>query len=117
MEKISQLLMCVLAIALALFIVGCTKSNAALNPENGAAASMTAIQTATPPGAQAPTANSDDKVPRIKAPDAMKEVSDGKAVIIDVRGTEPYKIGHIRGALDIPITKLEAKDFSGLPKD
>jgi len=64
----------------------------------------------------APTQNPEDKMPRINAQEAKSLVDAGKAVIIDVRGTEAYKISHIKGALDYPLAKIEGKDFSGLPK-
>jgi hypothetical protein len=63
-----------------------------------------------------PTQNPEDKMPRINAQEAKRLVDAGKAVIIDVRGTDAYKISHIKGALDYPLTKIEGKDFSGLPK-
>lgn len=59
----------------------------------------------------------EDKMPRIKVPEAMKAVTDGTAVLIDVRGTDAYKIQHIKGSLDVPLQKLEGKDFMDLPKD
>ena len=55
-------------------------------------------------------------MPRINAQEAKRLVDAGKAVIIDVRGTDAYKISHIKGALDYPLPKIEGKDFSGLPK-
>jgi 3-mercaptopyruvate sulfurtransferase SseA len=59
----------------------------------------------------------ENQMPRIEAEEAKKLVKEGKAVIIDVRGTDAYKISHIKGALDIPLTRLEAGDFKGIPKD
>lgn len=56
-------------------------------------------------------------MPRIRPEEAKKLVDDGKAIIVDVRGTEAYKISHVKGALDYPLTKIEASDFSGLPKN
>ena len=56
-------------------------------------------------------------MPRVKVEDAKKMIAEGKAIIIDVRGAEAYKMSHIKGALDIPLTKLEARDFKDLPKD
>src|SRR5262249_4892766 len=116
MDKISQLLMCGLVIALALFVVGCTHSNATSSHADGAAANIASSKMATSPEAQAPS-NPEDKMPRIKVQEAMKETADGKAVIVDVRGTDAYKMAHIKGALDIPLPKIESKDFNGLPKD
>jgi rhodanese-related sulfurtransferase len=59
----------------------------------------------------------ESKVTRIKADEAKKLVEEGKAIIIDVRGTDAYKLTHIKGSLDVPLNRLEAGDFTGLPKD
>jgi Rhodanese-like domain len=61
--------------------------------------------------------NAEDKMPRITVEEARKLVAEGKAVIIDVRGSDSYKSSHIKGALDFPLKKLEAGDFTNLPKD
>ena len=70
-----------------------------------------------PTPAQTPAPNPENDVPRISAQEAKKLVDAGKAVIVDVRGTEAYKTSHIKGALDYPLAKIESKDFSGLPKN
>jgi 3-mercaptopyruvate sulfurtransferase SseA len=54
---------------------------------------------------------------RITAAESITMVKEGKAVIIDVRGTEAYKANHTKGAIDFPLSKLEAGDFTGLPRD
>jgi len=78
----------------------------------------TPVAVTTPPlPAAAPAQNPEDKVPRIGPEEAKKLVDAGKAVIIDVRGTDAYKTAHVKGALDYPLSKIEAKDFSGLPKN
>ncbi len=56
-------------------------------------------------------------MPRIRPEEAKKLVDEGKAVIIDVRGTDAYKLAHVKGSLDYALAKIEAKDFSGLPKN
>ncbi len=116
MKKISQLLLGALLMAAAMLGLACNKLYA--NGDNGNAAA-TPNATAATPAAPAPhvSGNPEDKMPRVKVQDAIKEVADGKAVVIDVRGTDAYKMAHIKGALDAPLTKLEGKDFSGLPKD
>ena len=50
-------------------------------------------------------------------PDEVRELlKKSKAVIVDVRGEAPYKAGHIKGALLIPLAEIgeRAKE---LPKD
>lgn len=75
------------------------------------------VATATAAIPQAPPQNPENDMPRINAQEAKKLVDAGKAVIVDVRGTEAYKISHVKGAIDYPLAKIEAKDFSGLPKN
>jgi rhodanese-related sulfurtransferase len=59
----------------------------------------------------------ESEIARINVDEAKKLVSEGKAIIIDVRGSESYKMSHIKGALDFGLHKLEAGDYKGLPKD
>jgi hypothetical protein len=102
-----------LVVLSAFLALGCSKlapANTQVLPATTAAASPVVP---TP----VPTQNPEDKMPRINAQEAKKLVDEGKAVIIDVRGTEAYKAIHIKGSLDYPLAKIEAKDFSGLPKN
>ncbi len=92
--------------------LGCSK----LAPSNTQALPVTATASSPAAPTPVPTQNPEDKMPRINAQEAKSQVDAGKAVIIDVRGTEAYKISHIKGALDYPLAKIEGKDFSGLPK-
>ena len=100
---------------LSMFAWGCARMNATSNHNS----SPGNLAVTTPPPAIEPPRpdNPEDKMPRVKVQDAMKEVEDGKGVIIDVRGTDAYNMAHIKGAIDIPLSKLENKDFKGLPKD
>ncbi len=43
---------------------------------------------------------------RIDRPEAIEMVKDGKAVWVDVRPKDQYEIGHIKGALNIPLGDL-----------
>jgi Rhodanese-like domain len=89
----------------------------------GASTHMTCVaaRVATSANSAAPihslTQNAEDQMPRINVEEAKKLVAEGKAVIIDVRGSDSYKASHIKGALDVPMKKLEAGDFKDLPKD
>jgi hypothetical protein len=95
--------------------VSCSKSDAGANL---AGATRASAQPATSAASTPARPQSDeDKMPRITAEEAKKLVADGKAIIIDVRGTDVYKVSHIRGALDIPMSKLESGDLKNLPKD
>src|SRR5262249_40882481 len=79
----------------------CSKPNASASQVNAANS-----------GTQSP----EKDPPRIKAEEAKKLVEDGKAVIVDVRGPDAYKITHIKGALDVSLSRLQAGDFKDLPK-
>src|SRR5262249_25481575 len=94
---------------------GCAKSGATTHTAGEAAAGSPAANSATagPPRTQ----NAEEKMPRINVEEAKKLIAEGKAVIIDVRGAEAYKMSHIKGAIDVPLNKLEAGDFKDLPKD
>jgi rhodanese-related sulfurtransferase len=58
-----------------------------------------------------------DDVARINVEEAKKLISEGKAIFVDVRGSESYKMSHIKGALELDFFKLQAGDYKGLPKD
>lgn len=51
---------------------------------------------------------------RINRADAIKMVRSGKAVWIDVRPKSDYDLGHIKGAINIPLAEL-SKRWSDLP--
>ena len=55
-------------------------------------------------------------MPRVRVEEAKAETASGKAVIIDVRGTDAWKAARIEGALDIQLPDLEKGDFKGIPK-
>jgi len=101
--------------ALAISAAGCSKSGAAPNLAD-AAPTSTPPANSTAPNLSVPQ-NAEDKMPRISVEEAKKLVADGKAVIIDVRGADGYKMSHIKGALDFPITRIESGDLKDLPKD
>jgi len=93
-------------------LFGCTRPSSADNQASIKPAPAADSSNRTPPAQ-----NPEEKIPRISAEDAKKLVSENKAVIIDVRGTDLYKLNHIKGSLDFPLNKLETGEFTGLPKD
>jgi 3-mercaptopyruvate sulfurtransferase SseA len=115
MKMISMMGRGALLTAATLIIFACSKHGAANNQANAAIADPSAA--ATPVATPSPSQNPEDKMPRVTADELKKQVADGKAVVIDVRGADTYKMSHIKGALDVPLTRLEAGDFKGLPKD
>lgn len=104
-----------LIVATASLAFACAKSGADAKPASAAAPTVVAANNATP--SPSPGQNPEDKIPRINVEEAKKLLAEGKAVIIDVRGTDLYKASHIKGSLDVPLNKLETGDFKGLPKD
>lgn len=50
-----------------------------------------------------------DGVTRITPADAFAAVQRGRAIIVDVRGEDSYKAGHIKGALLIPINEIGSR--------
>jgi 3-mercaptopyruvate sulfurtransferase SseA len=115
MKMISKIGAGALIAAIAIWAIGCSKSGSATNTADATAANMPSSNAAAPAPSQ--IQNPEDKVPRISVEEAKKLLADSKAIIIDVRGAEAYKMSHIKGALDIPLNKLESGDFKGLPKD
>jgi len=115
MNMILKLGVSALTIVMAITAAGCAKSGASTPAVGATTAGASAAQstTAIPP----PTQNAEEKIPRVKVDEAKKMVAEGKAIFIDVRGSDAYKMSHIKGALDVPKTKLDGGDFSGLPKD
>lgn len=77
----------------------------AANPSKPAANAGQSTTTASQPQAE---------VERISVQNAKSEVDSGKAVIIDVRGTEAYNQKHIKGSIDM---KDVAANYEKLPKD
>jgi rhodanese-related sulfurtransferase len=55
-------------------------------------------------------------VPRVTAPELKALMDKGEAVAIDVRGSVPYELGHIQGAVWLPLG-LIAQRFGELPQD
>jgi hypothetical protein len=119
MNFIALLLRSGLMVAGACLMFACTKPNATDNHAKAAPVAANPASNAANPGTATPpqSQNPEDKMPRTKADEARKLVEEGKAVVIDVRGTDAYKMEHIKGALDFPLNKLETGDYKGLPKD
>lgn len=101
-----------LVLASACLAIACSKLAASTASTN------TAVVATPDPAAAAPspTQNPEDKMPRIRPEEAKQLVDQGKAVIVDVRGTEAYKLSHVKGSIDYVLSKFESGDFSGLPK-
>ena len=104
-----------LAVGMTITAAGCAKSGASTHTAGATTAGAPAAHSA----ASIPSShqNAEEKMPRVKVEEAKKLVAEGKAIIIDVRLSDVYKTSHIKGALEVPLNKLEAGDFIDLPKD
>ncbi|HJU55007.1 MAG TPA: rhodanese-like domain-containing protein [Pyrinomonadaceae bacterium] len=54
-------------------------------------------------------AQSDDGVRRVTPAEARAAVEKGQAVIVDVRGEDSFKAGHVKGALWIPLNDIASR--------
>jgi 3-mercaptopyruvate sulfurtransferase SseA len=108
----SMRLSVLLTSALLLFAVWAqTACNKRDGSESRAGASTQAPQTAatqaTPP---------QDGVRRISISELQDALEKGEVVVVDVRGSVEYKLGHIKGSLSIPLG-LIAQQIKDLPTD
>ena len=60
-------------------------------------------------------AHAEDNAPRISLADAKKAFDEGNVVFVDTRGEEFYKMEHVKGAINVPITAFDAR-FTEIPK-
>jgi hypothetical protein len=67
-------------------------------------------ETKAPP----PQATPEDGVARVTITEAHDLMEKGKAILVDVRGEESFRIGHIKGALWMPDVAQRVKE---LPRD
>jgi len=56
-----------------------------------------------------PIINTQDDVPRITAEEAYQAVKDGEALLLDVRPAAQYEAQRVSGAVNIPLSELEAR--------
>lgn len=114
MKRFSLLGRVSLILASACLAMACSKLAASTTSPNTPA--VTTPDPAVAAAVPSPTQNPEDLMPRTRPEEAKKLVDAGQAVIVDVRGTEAYKLSHIKGSIDYVLSKIEAGDFSGLPK-
>ena len=104
--------------ALLALVAGASLACNSTNAGSGTTTATPAAATTADPNAPAAAAaqNAEDSMPRVRVEEAKAEAENGKAVIIDVRGTDAWKAAHIEGALDIQLGDLEKGDFKNIPK-
>ena len=61
-------------------------------------------------------AHEQDDAPRIALADAKKDFDAGKAVFVDTRSADAFKLEHIKGAINIPAGEFETR-YAAIPKD
>jgi 3-mercaptopyruvate sulfurtransferase SseA len=83
---------------------------AAAVPAWAAAQQKPAVPPATAPApsaAAAPTAPTDQAVERITQEELKKLMKKNKVLVVDVRGAEAYKGGHIPGSISAPLSEID----------
>lgn len=50
-----------------------------------------------------------DKLEPVSIPDLMQRVQDGLVTVIDVRPADEFALGHVPGALNVPLKELESR--------
>ena len=93
MQRIAVIAIASLAIASA----ACAQYKSSSPAPAPAPAPVTLTQQAEPPL---------ESAKRIERPEAIEMVKEGKAVWVDVRGKDQYDLGHIKGAINIPLNEL-----------
>lgn len=48
---------------------------------------------------------------------AVQDMAEGKAILVDVRRDDEWTTGHAKGAMHFELAKLEAGDMPDIPKD
>jgi rhodanese-related sulfurtransferase len=59
----------------------------------------------------------EEKMPRIIPEELRRLLAAGQAVVIDVRPLEDYRLGHIPGAINLPLSQIESGGYPKLPRD
>ena len=93
-----------------------TTQSAAKTSETLALPDPAASQT-KPPVEHADDHAKEDAVPRTKAPDAVRLVKAGEAILVDVRDAGSYETMHAKGALHVSFQDIQEGKIEKLPKD
>jgi phage shock protein E len=98
----------------AVFAVGLLLLNAACSATETTPSTTTAAQSAQqPPAAQ----NAEGQVPRITVEELKKLMAEQQVVVVDVRSVDAYNTGHIKGAINLPLGKIQSGEYKDLPRD
>jgi len=84
---------------------------------SGSTASSTGTSPSSSSSAPAPPSTApSDGVERITTAELRDALEKGTAIVVDVRSPESYKLGHIRGAINIPEPEITRRKDE-LPRD
>jgi 3-mercaptopyruvate sulfurtransferase SseA len=103
----------------AAIILGALALTACNSRDGSGSAGRAASSTGTSPSSSAPAPPSTapaDGVERITTAELRDALEKGTAIVVDVRSPESYKLGHIRGAINIPEPEI-TKRKDELPRD
>ena len=103
----------VLVAAFAGLSLACSTAHSTIQSGAPPTAPAVANSNPTPPP---PPQSEDDKMPRTSGADALKMFKAGEAIIVDVRSEDSYRMSHAKGAISVPLDKIEKGDHK-LPKD
>jgi 3-mercaptopyruvate sulfurtransferase SseA len=105
-----------LILAAALFVVGLAGLLAVSANHKRDAVALSPMVQPTPAGQAQTQPTPADGVRRVTVEELRAALEKGTAIVIDVRGDDSYKAGHIKGALSIPGNEI-ANRTKELPKD
>ena len=96
----------------ALALTACNSRDGSGSAARTGSNSSSSTGSATGPTASTPS----DGVRRITTAELRDALEKGTAVVVDVRSAESYKMGHIKGALNIPEAEIASRKGE-LPSD
>jgi hydroxyacylglutathione hydrolase len=82
-------------------------------------AGLPAVVAAQAPPPASPAASKDFVVERVTIPELKKLMEADKVLVVDVRGADDYKSGHIPGSISAPLGEIEthAEKLKSAKKD
>ena len=97
-------------------LTACQDAAPPLKIEASKSSSNPTAQPTTAAVAQTDEHGHKDDAPRISVADAKKDFDAGKAIFIDTRSADAYKLERVKGAINISLSDFEAK-YKSIPKD
>ncbi|MBS1810994.1 MAG: rhodanese-like domain-containing protein [Acidobacteria bacterium] len=97
--------------------VGCATSTQSASKDTQLPLSPTPAQAASPASQQDHDHAAEDGVARIKPAEALRLVTAGEAILVDVRDTGSYENMHAKGAINVTYQSITEGKFDKLPKN